>query len=248
MFSERTKSRQPFLDEQREILNPCPVVELATEEVVRLQKDCVEGLKRELMRLVAVVSFESITQESPFSSLLPSAPEPPGDTPATSLSTIDSDPTSPSLPADLSTNSIPFYHLSNFFASIVSPPATPPIDSLDMGQLEPPSPTNAGLDLLVEIRQELDQTIKLFSKRRTALKELSEASDSPNSSGSGVYGIYSTISVDSIGDQTPPPGDAIPLLLALRRVRLWIGEGWTEGEQKEMIVEAKLGKKKLDKV
>lgn len=247
MFCERTKSRQPFLDGQREFLNPCPVVEFTTEEVARVQESGIKAVERESMCLVAMVSFESRDAESPFSSLLPSPPKIAIDTAAIPPSLVDSDPTAPSLPADLSINSIPFYHLSNFFASIVSPPALPPVDAPPTEQSHSPPSTNAGLDLLVEIRKDLDQTIRLFSKRSRTPQESSSASDQPTPSLSGVYGIYSTISTNSIGDQTPPPSDAIPLLLALRRVRLWTGEGWSEGEQKEMIVEAKLGKKKLEK-
>lgn len=245
MFCERMKSRQPFVDEERTTLAPPPIVNYTTEEVGRFQWEGLKAFERDLMRLVAVVSFESNNPESPFSSLLPPASV---DRTPTSPSNLETDPSSPSLPADLTNDAIPFYHLSNLFSSIVLPPSTrtldlpPPVTSPTSSKVDSPPESDGGVRLLNEIRGELDKTIKLFAKR---IRPPSTIAVDPPTAPSGVYGIYSTISTKTIGDQTAAPSDAIPLLLALRRVRMWTGEGWTEAEQKTMIVEAKLGKKKL---
>lgn len=116
--------------------------------------------------------------------------------------------------SDGSARQIPVYHLPTFFLDTILPPIRPSTPrSTSLSASEPSSAEVLGL----AVEAPLDSLVDLFARREGAV-----ANRSP--SDSAVYAIYAPASGTDSDEGT------LPLLIALWRCRLWLGEGWRGAE------------------
>lgn len=238
IFCQKVKTRTAFLDAEKTIPVPCPVVQLREDQLAGFARGSLEVLEREGMQLCAVMSFEvgevqEGDTELPVSLLIPHS--------------------GPNGEAD-----VPLYNLANIFRNVKLPPSEAPTPTRRTTKLDPVTSLpivalpRTGLDLLDEIQYKLNLVTKLFELRagRNALltpspdTAPSATATAPVAPRSKIYAIYSPLRFDSprqSEQQTEPASDAVHLLLAMWRFRLWTGEGWGE-EVKEKVLRA--GRKK----
>lgn len=206
MLSERAKS-WPVSTEPS--LSRCPVRRVSIDELDSWSQDF-DGSD-----VVAVLDFSTLPAGTtvPFSSAFSSPSE----------------------------HSIPRYHLPIFFSDVILPPSDPSHASSSEAV------SSTGDLLLSFIRTHLDNTISLYSRR--AERALSSSSPSPASESSsppsppppptgGIYLLlvpsppsstspsspHSSASVEALRQRQRD--DVEPLLRALKRCGLWLGEGW----------------------
>ena len=110
---------------------------------------------------------------------------------------------------DTTPRRLPVYHLPTFFLDTLIPDLT----SFTSSSTPCPTPSTSPSDsLILAVRTPLDSLVDLFARREGIPHE-----DDPSST--AAYAIYS-------GPLGIGGGDALPLLIALWRCRLWSGEGW----------------------
>ena len=178
----------------------------------------IEG--QELAGVVIVSEAEADRRAAPFSALVP-----------TDLATLQH--ASPSF----SPSFVPIFHLPTFFnACIAPPPLFPSPPPTNPPTLLPPSatlPPRSPAFLLDSIRDSLDTLADLFHRRAERLALGSSPPSPPvriereRDDRVAAYAIYAPVlGTTGRGKGDDGVADSVPLLLALWRCRLWVGEGW----------------------
>lgn len=188
-------------------LRPCPVRRLDVGEWERLlEEGHLEGLRDERGReIAAVVRFGN-----------KAVGEPDEDRLSWILPLVNPDTL---LPSSFPHPTAPVYSVSHF---------------LDSAQLPPSASTRVALSARVE--HWLGATVALFA-RRGAQPPVGSAEAAPAApippAAAGTDKVYVIYAPGATGDRQLPTGDedVAPLLQALWRCRLWVGEGWEQDNE-----------------
>lgn len=196
------------------------------EEVEDATKDghlgslAVEG--QELVGLVIISEVEAGGGTSPFSALLP----------LNSPTLLDDH---PFFPPSL----VPIFHLPTFVNTCIVPRvrSTEPID---FSKPAPPPPLPVSPAFLVEsVRESLDSLVDLFLRRAERLALGTTAPTPPvpiakeRDERVAAYAVYAPVLETTGSLDDDGVADSAPLVVALWRCRLWVGEGWGNRPEKE---------------
>jgi hypothetical protein len=226
MFAERAKSWPNSGDGE---LSACPILAVAGSEL-EAELAALEG-KEGGREVIAILDFS------------PSSSDPSPPQPFSSLHSLDS------------TRQIPRYHLPTFFSSVILPPSTLPPLSSSPAESDSPTPPlplpSAGDVLLSSACSHFDRLIDLWARRAKRSDPSSSPSPPSTASGNNLYLLLGPPA--SPAPSTPPTSEALlrarqtndiaPLLLALKRCGLWVGEGWEKTEAGAQKIETGRGRR-----